>query len=448
MMRDQLRKYIGIGCVIGIVCIISGCPPVQETRGPFPEPTPEAVPAEMGRLTAEWAYQQGLQQFNQGMYEEAIRYFQLAIERNQSHLRAYLGLGDVYSMQNKYLMAETYYNKVLQYDPYSIPALTALGNMQWKMGNYREALSFYRKVLEIDPENQFTQHQIEVVTRELFNLYYEQGIAAKEAGDLNSAAIEWQKAYSLYPENQDFAVEIGYLFLQQQDYMMADGYFQQVLSNDPNYVAALLGAGKVQLALKHYDEAINYFRQGVNLRPGDPEAAGLLQQAQAEKLSSTLPPEYASIFTSAQVTRGDIAALLMVELTLEDRLQPSSRLAIISDITTHWAKPYIIKVVQLGIMQIFPDRSFLPYDPIHKGELAFVLDTLFKRLAIPLPNVSAVSFSDVHQDNMYHDSVLRVYAAGLIAATTEGAFGFNDPVSGEEARQIFDKLKSMIWYEK
>jgi tetratricopeptide (TPR) repeat protein len=422
---------------------MSGCAPIQETPGPPPEPT-EAVQDEMERSTAEWAYQQGLQALNIGDYERAVRYFQLAIERDQNHLRAYLGLGDVYSMQQDYLLAETYYNKVLQYEPNSVLALNALGTMQWRMGNHREALSFYRKVLEVEPENQFAQQQVEFVTRELFNLYYEQGQAAQESGNLNQAAIEWQKAYSLLPDNLDFAVEIGNLFLQQQDYMMADGYFQQVLAKDPEHVAALLGEGKAQLALKRYNEAIDYFKRAVNLRSGNPEAAELLRQAQAGRLRNTLPQEYSAIFTAAQITRGDVAALLMVEFALEDRLEPFFKLPIISDITTHWAKPYIINVVKLGIMPVFPDRSFLPSEPILKGELAFVLDTLFKRLSISLPDARAISFADVHQDNMYHDAVLRVSAAGLIPATAEGTFGFNDPVSGEQAREIFEKVKAMI----
>ncbi len=444
MMVYQLKRYAWGLWLIGVLCVVNGC--VQP--GPSPEPTPkvdqQAIREERERSTAEWAYQQGLQQLDRGGYQAAIQYFQLAIKRDPRHLRAYLSLGDVYSTLNNYVVAETYYNKVLKYDPQSVPALTALATMHWKMGNHREALSVYHKALEIEPDNQFIQQQIEFVTRELFDNYYEQGMAYKNAGDLGRAATELQKAHSLYPDDLNFAIELGYLFLGQREYMMADGYFQQVLSKDPNNVAAIIGAGKVQLAIKHYNVAKNYFKQGLSLRPGDQEAAELLQQTQTKEVRATLPQQYSSIGASERVTRGDIAALLMVELMLESRLEFPSGVAIISDITTHWAKPYIIKAVRYGIMQLPPDRFFRPNEPIQKGELAFVLDTLFKKLFISLPEGGSVSFSDVHPDNAYHDAVLRVCSAGLMNASTEDTFGVLETLSGEEVMQIFEKVKAMI----
>lgn len=442
-----MRRYTGIICIIAIVSILYGCPPIQETPGRRPSPDEEQqrrVQEEMERLTAEWAYQQGLQSLNRENYSEAIHYFQLAIQRDAMHLRAYLSLGDVYSIQNNYVVAESYYNKVLKYDPRSIPAYTALANMQEKMGNYRESLSLYRKVLEIDPENLYARQQNDLVTQKLFDLHYEQGNAAKEAGDLDSALIEFQKAHSFYPEDIKFGVEIGFLFLEQRDYMMADRYFQQALAEDPEYFPAIIGAGKVQLALEHYNKAMDYFKKGRSLRPEDDEATDLFEQTQFDKIKSALPPQYGEILTREQVTRGDVAALLMVELALENYLQPPSGVAIISDITTHWAKPYIIKVVQFGIMELPPDRFFRPNEPISKGEMAFVIDTLLKKLSMPLPEASNISFSDVFQDNIRRGAVLRVYSADLMTASTEDTFGFNDPLSGLEAMQIIEKVELML----
>jgi tetratricopeptide (TPR) repeat protein len=449
-MWSQIKISGGIVWLCAVVILLSGCPPVQTTPGSRPEsPTEEEIARRQAeeqrrRLTPEWAYQQGLQYFNNQMYEQAVQYFQLATERNPEHLRAYLGLGDAHRALEQYLVAETYYNKVLERDPQSVPALSALGTMHHNLGNYREALSLYRKVLDLDPNNQFARQQIETVTQELFDIHYAEGRRYKEAGNLKMAAAKWQKAHSLYPDDLDFAVEIGKLFLEQHDYLMADGYFQRVLSADPEHIPALIGAGRVQLALTHYTEAINYFERGLRLRPDDPELRALLQQARDEKIRATLPPQYAAIGSVEQVTRGEVAALLVVELQLESRLSASERPEIISDITTHWAKPYIIQVVQLGIMQVFPDRSFLPNEPIRKGELAFVLDSLFQQLNVPLPAGASASFSDVHPENMYYPAVCRIYAAGLMTGHPDGSFGFNDPVSGAEALRIFDRVNIML----
>ena len=263
-------KYIGILWGVSLLYLVSSCAPYPETPGHRPEtpprPTERQIQEELERSTAEWAYQQGLQALNREDLQEAVQYFELALQRDAMHLRAYLSLADVYNMQGEYMIAETYYNKVLYYDPNSIPAYTALANMNWKMGKHREALSLYHKVLELDPANRYAQEQIQHVTQELFEVYYDQGMAYKNAEDFERAVVEFQKAYSVSP-NLELAVDIGNLYLQLRDYMMADGYFQQALSLDPTYFPAIVGAGKVQMAMEHYQEAMTYFKQGLQVQP-------------------------------------------------------------------------------------------------------------------------------------------------------------------------------------
>ena len=447
MIFQKIQLFSGMCLIFLFAALLGGCPQVQETPGHRPDTLPEIErPSEdaMERLTAEWAYKQGLRSLEQENSDEAIRNFQLAVERDAMHLRAYLSLGDVYSMQQKYLLAESYYNKVLRYDPESVPAYTALGTMYWKMGNYRQSLSFYRKVLELDPANQFAATQIEQVTQDLFNWHYEQGAAYKEAGNLDQALIELQKAQSLSPDNVDFTIEIGELFLQQQDDVMADGYFQQALSQQPNNFSAIIGAGKVQLARKHYAEAIQYFERAQAIQPESPEVRSLIRQSQADKVNSTLSPQYYEIGKKEQVSRGDVAALLMVDLMMGGRLPASTRVTIISDITTHWAKPYIIQAVQLNLMTLPPDRYFRPDEAIRKGELAFILDTIARLLSVPLPDGSSMLFADVYPENQYHNAILRLFSAGIINAESEDHFGIGSPLSGEETLQIFQKFKALL----
>lgn len=456
MRKHKLLIKSLFGCLF-VAAFLNGCAPgpVPSARRPLPSEevgqppdTSQQLPPVPGgdkdQASAEWAYQQGLQYLSREQYDEAIQAFHLALERDPDHVRSYLSLGEVHSIREEYLVAETYYNKVLQYDPRSIPAITALATMQWRMGNYRDALTLYQKVLEIDPRNQFAQQQLDLVTQEMFDVHYTQGLEYKQAGDLERAIVEFQKAHSIDPENWAFAVEIGLLFLQQQDYTMADGYFQKALSSRPDFLPALIGAGRVQLGLNHYAEAIQYFERARVIDPGETEAADLLRQAQREQLNASLPEEYWNIAASAQVTRGEIAALLMVDLMLEQQLRTPDRVVIISDITTHWAKTYIIKVVQYGIMSLPPDRFFRPDEAMTRGEMAFVINTLFQKLGQPLPQGGQLAFSDVHPDNAYHDAIARVYSAGLMTAPTNITFGTLDSLTGEEAIQIFEKIRAFL----
>ena len=169
-----------------------------------------------------------------------------------------------------------------------------------------------------------------------------------------------------------------------------------------------------------------------------------MKRTQTNKISSSLPSQYSAIATKEYVTRGDVAALLMVDLMLGNRLSSPARVAIISDVTTHWAKPYIITTVQLNLMGLPPDRYFRPSEPIRKGELAFILDTVLRELSVPLPAGSSVTFPDLHPENQYYTSVLRLYSAGVMNAESEDTFGVVNTVSGEEMQQILERVKTMI----
>jgi tetratricopeptide (TPR) repeat protein len=450
IMQRQMHGYREwVLIVLVILTVVSGCAPAPgpEARRPLPSdqvPAPVEPDDDDAQLTAEWAYQQGLQALAQENYDTAIQAFHLAVERDPRHARAYLSLGDVHSQREEFLAAESYYNKILEIDPHSLPAMTALASMQWRRGNHRDALALYRKALEIEPHNHFAQQQINALTREMFDMHAAQGREYLLAGDLAQATVAFQKAYSVDPENWAVAVEIGRLFLQQGDSAMADGYFQQVLSAQADFLPAIIGAGQVQLTLQHYDEAIRYFERARLLNPTDPETTALLREAQRAQLEASLPDQYWQIAASAQVTRGEIAALLIVDLLLEQRLHTSDRMVIISDITTHWAKAYILKVVQYEIMSLPPDRFFRPNDPIARGELAFVIDALFRTIGQPLPPGGRLPFADVHPDNAYYDAIARVYAAGIMPAPSESVFGILNTVFGREALDIFERIRMVM----
>ncbi len=427
--------------------LFGGCaptPPPTNGHRPDVEPTPLPQSEEIARSTPEWAYQQGAAALNQGKFDEAAQLFQLALQRDAMYLDAYLGLGNTYAQKGEYLVAESYYNKVLSYDPGSASAYLAFGGMSEKMGDYRKASSFYRKVLALESGNVTAQQRIAAIAEEQFSQYYEQGKAYKDAGNIEQALVEFQKAHSLNADDVDFTIEIGELFLAQKDYMMAEGYFQDVLSKNPNYLPAMLAMGKAKLAQQQYEQAIDTFKQALAIEPGNQDATEWLRKAQTNRIQDNLPPQYAAIATAPEVSRGEVAALLMVELALEDRLPAPSKRVIISDITTHWAKPYVIKAVQFDLIALPPDRYFRPYDPMRKGELALTLDLLLKKLGAALPLASDGSFSDVYADNQYAGAIYRVQSAGLIAASSDSMFGVVNAVSGAEMMQIMSRLKAMV----
>lgn len=87
-----------------------------------------------------------------GFYKDAIREFQLALDKNPAHEGAYLGLAITYMQMEDYDKALRYFNKAIDIAPSLAVAYADRGILYDRMGKYRLALRDYRKALKLNPK--------------------------------------------------------------------------------------------------------------------------------------------------------------------------------------------------------------------------------------------------------------------------------------------------------
>ena len=83
--------------------------------------------------------------------------------------------------------------------------------------------------------------------------------------------------------------------------------------------------------------------------------------------------------------------------------------AVFSDIFAHWAKDYITKCYEKGLVNGFDDNSFKPDKKITRAELT----TLIVKL-LSLSTDAECDFSDVGKNAWYYQSIAQAYSAGII----------------------------------
>ena len=93
----------------------------------------------------------GIILYEQGKYEEAIEFYQSAIELDDTFKAVYNNLGNAYRKLKLYNQAIEAYNKVLQLDPKCKEAHNGIGNTKDILKDYTGAIESYRKALIIDP---------------------------------------------------------------------------------------------------------------------------------------------------------------------------------------------------------------------------------------------------------------------------------------------------------
>jgi len=87
-----------------------------------------------------------------GQYEEAVKEFSEALEKNPEHAMARLGLAVTYMQMDKDKEAMQEFNLVIEKNPELAPAYADRGILYDRMGEYAKALADYKKALELDPK--------------------------------------------------------------------------------------------------------------------------------------------------------------------------------------------------------------------------------------------------------------------------------------------------------
>jgi tetratricopeptide (TPR) repeat protein len=151
-----------------------------------------------------------------GRDNEAIPYFQRAVELEPRYAGAYSNLGNVYFKQAKYEDAFALYKKAVEIKPDFALGYNNLGNVCVVMGKYDEALAYYAKVIELAPNNP--------------GVYSNMGLVYKIQGKMADAEISMNKAIAINP---DFALPHS---------LLAHLYFEN---------------GRKDLAVKYYEKAVS-----------------------------------------------------------------------------------------------------------------------------------------------------------------------------------------------
>src|SRR5215212_1797923 len=171
---------------------------------------------------------QAVEAYEQGMYEEAIVYFDRALAIDPNDIDALINKGIALDGLRRYQEAILYYDSALAIDPNDIDALINKGADLYNLGRHEEAIGYFDRALAIDPNN----------------------------------------ASALYNKGNSLA---GL-----KNCVEAIRYYDEVLSIDPNYRPALVNKGACLGNLGRHQEAARYF-----------EPSPLVQESSISETSTT-----------------------------------------------------------------------------------------------------------------------------------------------------------------
>ncbi|HLW00809.1 MAG TPA: serine/threonine-protein kinase [Ktedonobacterales bacterium] len=219
-------------------------------------PAPAAARASVNPNTrrADALYDQGLREYNNGRYQQAL----------------------------------TCIREALQLDQPTYARLYKLGETYRRLSQLADAIATFQKAANLRPG---------------YDVYFQIGLAQRDMKQYSAAVAAFTQARKFEPQNPAIACQLGILAMEQNDYMIAERELRNGLQLQSRHYLLRYSLGQLFNREQRWDEAITELQEAVQLSPNQaeawhelgkaffgarryPDAVKALEQARAQGLAS------------------------------------------------------------------------------------------------------------------------------------------------------------------
>lgn len=152
---------------------------------------------------------------NTNKYEEALKYYKEANQKNPNEIQTYRKLGKTYFNLKDYTLSQKNYETYLESNPDDADTWIDLGEAQRQQGSYQKALTSFQKAKSLDDSNDLANRSILETQNNILSIYNpERAKAEKEAYAAKNlkTALEMTVQYmtpTYMKELSDVIIEFG-----------------------------------------------------------------------------------------------------------------------------------------------------------------------------------------------------------------------------------------------
>jgi tetratricopeptide (TPR) repeat protein len=185
-------------------------------------------------------------------YDAAIMTINNIIKIDPNNAEAYFMLGIALRDKGEIKRAITAFQTATEMDAKLIDAWISLGNI-YEANKNPKAEEYYKTAINIDPKNPYSQHALAY--------YYQNTDRIQQAIDI------YKSLHVISPEFTSAYLNCGILYMEKDSLEKAYEEFNIMVGIDPKDFMAYLYRGKVNFALKKYENALADLRSSLNLNP-------------------------------------------------------------------------------------------------------------------------------------------------------------------------------------
>ena len=421
-------------------------PAVATPRYPdyiFPTAPPGVgTPAAIERHQAGWGWLQA------GDLRSAERNFAAALKQSPPFYPAEAGLGYVALAQKKHKESLVHFDRAVVMNPRYAPALGGRAEALLALGEEEEALQSIEAALQADPSLTGLRTRIQVLRFRGQQQEIARARQLAEANKFDEARAAYLDAIEASPQSPFLHRELAEVERRAGQLDSALDHARQASELEPDEPRSHIILGEIHEARGDFDKAADEFSSAVALQPDDALSARI-EKLRSRAAFAAMPPEYRAIGEAASLTRGQLAALLAVKLEPLLSGARSVSAVVITDTRAHWAAPYILAAARAGVMDVYPNHTFLPDAIVRRADMARSVSKVLDLIAKRQPQLAAAwrnprrKFPDVPPGHLSYPAAALSVEAGVMTAAPDGSFQLTRSVGGAEAVTAIDTLAQL-----
>jgi tetratricopeptide (TPR) repeat protein len=443
------------GLVCAALVFVSACasktvPAPVVTAPKFPEFMRSIVPPAMADTPAAAAESRGWAFLQAGDLRTAEREFTTALKTQPSFYPAETSLGYLEIARKDMKAALPHFDRAVELNAQHNDVAAYLGRAQVLLALNRDAdaLAAFEAALAADPSQTEVARRIEVLKFRTV----EQGLArardAAKTGRLDEAAQAYTAAIASSPDSAFLYRELAGVERQKGNNAAALDHFRKAAALDPGDAKTLGQIGELLEAGGDFEGAAKSYTDAIAIEPSD-ELERRLDALREKSALSKLPAEYRAIESAAQITRGDLAALIGIRLGAILNSSRRADAALITDVRNHWAAAWIMAVARAGVMEPFANHAFQPRTAVRRSDLAQAAARLLAQIAMRNPTrakaweSARLKFGDLSPSHLAYPAASVAVASGVMKTGADNTFQPSRIVTGAEAVEAMTRIEAL-----
>jgi len=448
------RRRLACGAGLAMALVLAGCAkkpvavPVAPGAPHFPEYVFPAVPPPLAGAGMEALHTTAWQSLQAGDPKAADREFTAILKVTPGFYPSEAGLGYSALARRDAGAAVSHFDKALAADRTYAPALAGKGDALLAQGRNDAALEAFEAAVAADGSLAAVASRIDALKFRLAQDVVGDARKAADAGRFDEARRGYQRALAGSPESAFLHRELAMVERKAGDNAAAIDQAQQAAKLDPGDARALTLIAEIYETDRQWTQAADAYAAVHAVDPSEAVAAKIDQMRQKAAFD-LMPAEYKAIDSSANLTRAQLAALLGVHLEDLLRRARGTNAVVTTDTRANWAAPWIMAVTRAGVMDAFPNHTFLPNAVVRRGDLAAAVSRVLSLIGTEKPKLAArwrdprPKFSDLAPAHLSYPAAARSVSAGVMAPLEGDTFQLARVVTGSEALEAVTKLDAL-----